>query len=185
MNRGAGRRPVFTSRRDEVEFLHLVGEVSQTCGIEIHAYCLMHNHYHLLVHTPAGGLGQAMQRLAAPYVQRHNRRLNTDGPMFRGRYAALLISEDANLLAVSRYVHLNPVEAGVVARPEQYVPSSYRAYVGLEPAPEWLRLERTLGYFAPGDARAEYQRFVESKGAERDPDNARHRAEAGSDPDRG
>jgi len=162
MNRGAGRRPVFRSAADRTMFLRLLDEVSKIYGVEIHAYCLMANHYHLLVRTPVAGLGRAMRHLDGVYTQRFNHRAETDGALFRGRYKAVLVGEDTYLRCVSRYIHLNPSEAKLVARPEAYEASSYRAYLGLEIAPGWLHTGETLGWFEPGDARQNYRRFVES-----------------------
>jgi len=161
MNRGAAGRPVFRSAADCTMFLQLLGEVSTIYGIEVHAYCLMLNHYHLLLHTPSAGLGRAMRHLDGVYTQRFNRRIETDGALFRGRYKSVLISEDSHLCCVSRYVHLNQVEAKLAARPEEYEASSYRAYLGLEISSPWLHTAATLERFQPGDSRQNYRRFVE------------------------
>jgi REP element-mobilizing transposase RayT len=162
MNRGAGKRLVFRSAYHRAMFLKLLDEVSKIFGIEIHAYCLMGNHYHLLVHTPTAGLGRAMRHLDGVYTQRFNRSVGTDGPLFRGRYKAVLVSAESHLCRVSRYIHLNPVEGQLVAQPEDYEYSSYRAYLGLEEVPPWLHTAETLSRFAPGDVRENYRRFVES-----------------------
>lgn len=162
MNRGAGRRLVFRSSAHRAVFLRLLGEVSRIYGIEVHAYCLMGNHYHLLLCTPTAGLGRAMRHLDGVYTQRFNRLVQTDGPLFRGRYKSVLVSEDSHLCCVSRYIHLNAVEAKLVARPEAYTASSYRAFLGLGSAPCWLHTVETLSRFEPGNARQDYRRFVES-----------------------
>jgi REP element-mobilizing transposase RayT len=162
MNRGAGRRPVFRSAGHQATFLRLLGEISKIYRLEIHAYCLMANHYHLLVRTPVAGLGRAMRHLDGVYTQRFNRSEETDGPLFRGRYKSVLVGEDTYLRCVSRYIHLNPLEAKLVARPDEYGPSSYRAYLGLDRAPAWLHTRETLCWFGPGNARRNYRRFVES-----------------------
>jgi hypothetical protein len=101
-----------------------------------------------------------MRHLDGVYTQRFNRRERTDGPLFRGRYRSVLIDEDSHLASVSRYIHLNPVEAGIVAQPEDHRESSYRAYVGLGRRPAWLNVTETLSRFEPGDARKNYRRFV-------------------------
>jgi REP element-mobilizing transposase RayT len=160
MNRGAGRRRVFESAAHATTFLALLGEISTVYGIEVHAYCLMGNHYHLLLRTPRAGLARAMRHLDGVYTQRFNRSVGTDGPLFRGRYRSVLIGEESHLCCVSRYIHLNPVEAELVARPEAYRDSSYRAYLGLCSGPPWLHFTETLGRFQPGDARENYRRFV-------------------------
>ena len=143
-------------------FLRLLGEVSNIYGIEVHAFCLMGNHYHLLLRTPAAGLGRAMRHLDGVYTQRFNRAVQTDGPLFRGRYRSVLVHEESHLCCVSRYIHLNPVEGKLVSRPEEFGASSYRAYVGLDDVPWWLHAVETLRRFEPGDASRNYRRFVES-----------------------
>jgi putative transposase len=162
MNRGAARRLVFLSSDHREMFLRLLGEVSEIYGIEVHAYCLMGNHYHLLIRTPQAGLAQAMRQLDGVYTQRFNRAVDTDGPLFRGRYKSVLIGEDSHLSCVSRYIHLNPVEAKLVARPDEYHASSYRAFLGLDVGPSWLHTVETLIRFEPGYARPNYRAFVES-----------------------
>jgi hypothetical protein len=121
----------------------------------------MGNHYHLLICTPDGELGRAMRHLGGVYTQRVHRRAGTDGPMFRGRYRAILVDSDAYALQVSRYIHLNPVAAGLVVRPEDHAPSSYRAYVGLEERPAWLRVEPTLQLLGGCATGGRYREFVE------------------------
>lgn len=162
MNRGAGRRLVFRSAAQRAVFLHLLGDVSRIYGIEAHAYCLMGNHYHLLLCTPTAGLGRAMRHLNGVYTQRFNHTERTDGPLFRGRYKSVLIQDDSHLCCVSRYIHLNPLEANLVSRPEEYGASSYRAYVGLDDSPWWLHTGETLRRLAPGNSRESYRRFVEA-----------------------
>jgi REP element-mobilizing transposase RayT len=163
MNRGADRQRIFFFREDRRHFLDLLGVISEIYGIEIHAFCLMPNHYHLLVCTPEAGLGRAMRHLNAVYAQQLNRRTKRDGPVFRGRYTALLIDSDSYQLQVSRYIHLNPVEAGLADQPEAYSDSSYRAYLARERAPDWLHTGAILGRFHAGSlAAGEYRIFVES-----------------------
>jgi REP element-mobilizing transposase RayT len=161
MNRGAGKRLVFQTATHRAVFLQLLDDVSKIFGIEIHAYCLMGSHYHLQLRTPTAGLGRAMRHLNGVYTQRFNRSVRTDGPLFRGRYKAVLVSAESHHSRVSRYIHMNPVEAGLVARPEEYEASSYRAYVGLAPIPPCLRTVETLDRFRPGNASENYRRFVE------------------------
>jgi len=89
MNRGAGRKAIFDYAAHHALFLELLRDIVEMFKVEIHAYCLMDNHYHLLVKTPHANLGRAMRHLNGVYTQRHNRIANTDGPLFRGRYKAL------------------------------------------------------------------------------------------------
>jgi putative transposase len=162
MNRGAGRRPIFKTPAQRAAFLDLLDQISQIFGIEIHAYCLMDNHYHLLICTPEAGLGKAMRHLNGVYTQRFNRLVGTDGPLFRGRYKAILVDADSYLLRVNRYIHLNPVVEGLVSSPAAYPYSSYRAYLGLEATPVWLRTETCLHLFGEAEARQPYRQFVEN-----------------------
>ncbi len=103
-----------------------------------------------------------MRHLDGVYTQRFNRSTGTDGPLFRGRYRSVLVGEDSHLCCVSRYIHLNPTEAGLVVRPEDYPNSSYRVYLGLENGFSWLSTLETLRRFEPGDTRLNYREFVES-----------------------
>ena len=160
MNRGAGRRQVFRGPAEGRLFLDLLGELDETFGVETHAYCLLGNHYHLLLRTPRGNLGRAMRHLGGLFTQRANRLARRDGPIFRGRYKAVLIEAEAHLAAVGRYIHLNPVMAGLVRRPEAWRWSSYPAYLGRVAAPEWLHLEATLAGFGKRGARERYRAFV-------------------------
>jgi putative transposase len=114
MNRGASRQKIFHNFNDFQLFLDLLSETSVRYQIQIHTYCLMSNHYHLLIHTPYANLGKAMRHLDGLYTVRHNRSFGKDGPLFRGRYKAILIEADNYLLHLSRYIHLNPVEAKIV-----------------------------------------------------------------------
>ena len=129
--------------------------------VEIHGFCLMDNYYHLLIHTPEGNLQRAMRHLNGVYTQRYNRLEDTDGPLFRGRYKAILIEPDAYLLNVSRYIHLNPVAAGVTSLAKEYLWSSYRAYIGVEAASEWLQTKFVLNMIGQPQQRKLYRLYVE------------------------
>lgn len=161
MNRGAGRRAIFASDDDRRLFLSLLGELDETFAVETHAYCLLGNHYHLLLHTPRGHLGRAMRHLGGVYTQRVNRRAARDGPLFRGRYKAILVDAESYLLQLGRYIHLNPTSAGLCDRPQDYRWSSYPAYLGAVPAPAWLCREPTLRLLGRTGAAKRYRAFVE------------------------
>ncbi len=161
LNRGASRRGIFRSNRDRQSFLSLLGDIAATFAVEVHAYCLMGNHYHLLIRTPRGNLSRAMRHLNGVYTQRYNRLNRTDGPLFRGRFKAILVDADNYLAALSRYIHLNPITARIVTRAERYPWSSYRAYLGHVNRPDWLHLQPTLALFGERDARRRYHAFVE------------------------
>jgi len=162
MNRGVGRRTIFPCDTLRQQFLSLLADIHDRFAICCHAYCLMSNHYHLMLHTPRGGLSRAMRHLDGVYTQRHNRQQQTDGPLFRGRYKAQLIECGDYLWAVSRYIHRNPLEAGLCRSPTDYPWSSYRFFTGEQGAPAWLYRHRTLRQFRSVD---EYRVFVESEDA--------------------
>ena len=138
MNRGAGRKTIFNSEEEKKQFLLLLSVAHTQFNIQIHAYCLMTNHYHLLIKTPLPNLSRVMRHINGVYTQRYNRLNNTDGPLFRGRYKAILIDSDAYLIHLSKYIHLNPIEARIVDKLGFYKWSSYAAYIGQSPAPKWL-----------------------------------------------
>lgn len=165
LNRVAGRRIVFEDGPSRSLFLALLGELCHRFGTECHAYCLMGNHYHLLLNTPRGNLSAAMQHFDGLLAQRHNRLTGRDGPLFRGRYTARLVEAERYLLGLSCYIHRNPLGAGLVKRPEDYEWSSYRAYLGITEKPEWLETGVILGAMGNADRTREYGALVEGGGS--------------------
>lgn len=141
MNRGAGRQAIFRNNKHREKFLELIDEVSKTYDIELHAYCLMGNHYHLLLHTPLGNLSEGMRHLNSNYTKFYNKHTHRDGPLFRGRYKSIVINGDDYLLKLSRYIHLNPLQAGLVKNLPDYKWSSYPAYIGKTQADDHLMTE--------------------------------------------
>jgi putative transposase len=141
MHRGARREQIF--RRDDhcLLFLNSVDEAVEHHGLEVHAYSLMPNHYHLLVRTPLGNLSRCMRHVNATYTQRLNLKHGWDGPLFRGRFRSQIIEQDGHLDHVFAYIHLNPLRAGLAARLDDSCWTSLRAYLGKERAPKWLRTE--------------------------------------------
>jgi len=125
-----------------------------------HAWCLMDNHYHLVIETVEGNLSRGMRQLNGVYTQKSNRRHQQSGHLFQGRYKAILIDRDSYLLEVSRYVVLNPVRAYMVAQVDDWAWSSYPAMVGQAPVPEWLEVDWLLANF--GERRSiALQRYIE------------------------
>lgn len=161
MNRGAGQQDIFAHDDHRGLFLELLRESHEVYQADIHAYCLMDNHYHLLVSTPKANLNRIMRHINGVYTQRYNRLEKTDGSLFRGRYKAIVVDADAYLLSVSRYIHLNPVAAGMVKKVHAYPWSSYRAYIGNDPSPQWLCTEKTLSMIGSRSQQPRYQQFVE------------------------
>ena len=143
MNRGRRRQCIFHSQTYYHAFLDTLAEAHERFGLVIHGYCLMGNHYHLLLQTPQGNLGRAMRHINGVYTQRYNRLKRTDGPLFRGRYKAILVDKDSYLLPLARYIHRNPVETKppLVNSLEAYPWSSYPAYINHTKGPEWLSRE--------------------------------------------
>ena len=158
MNRGAGRREIFHDRIDREIFLQTIGEACKQFCIEIHAYCLMGNHYHLLMKTPEANLSRVMRHINGVYTQRYNRLKKTDGPLFRGRYKAILVDSDAYLLHLSKYIHLNPLSAGIVDCLAEYEWSSYSAYIDRVKAPTWLVRDEIYGQLTGSEQKAEHYR---------------------------
>ncbi len=161
--RGNEKKAIFIDERDCERFLGILAELSQRFSTIIHGYVLMGNHYHLLIETPRPNLSRAMHYLNAAYTGYFNRRHSRVGHLLQGRYKALLIEKDRYLLAVSRYIHLNPVRAAAASGPEEYLWSSYSAYIGKGEAGEWLHCDAVLGHYSRNrsQARRLYKRFVE------------------------
>lgn len=160
--RGDRREPIYEDDQDRTEFLCLLSAVSQQHNWLCHAYCLMGNHYHLLVETPEGNLSRGMRQLNGVYTQKHNRRHGRVGHVFQGRYKAILVEKESYLLELARYIVLNPVRARMVHTPVEWPWSSYRATVGLEAPPAGVHVDWTLAAFGDerGKAIDEYKELV-------------------------
>lgn len=161
--RGDRREDIFEDDQDRRMFLSTLGQVVAQFNWICHTWCLMDNHYHLLIQTPDGNLSKGMRQLNGVYTQASNRRHRRVGHLFQGRFKAILVDSDAYLLELSRYVVLNAVRAGRVKKPADWPWSSYRASVGLEPAAPWLAVDGLLAQFAKRRSLAQqrYARFVE------------------------
>jgi len=157
MNRGRARQKIFLKEEDYQNFLSTVAEAHDLWGVEVFAYCLMGNHYHICLRTPEGNLSRVMRHLDGLYTQRFNRAHRRDGALFRGRYKAVVVDGEEYLAALVRYIHLNPVEAGLVKEPQAYKWSSHRAYLRPHKAPGWLKVGEVLKGFR--DVR-EFHQFV-------------------------
>ena len=169
MNRGDRREPIFKDDPDRNRFLETLAEACIKAGWQVHAYCLMANHFHLVVETPQASLVAGMKWFLGTYTSRFNRRHKLFGHLFSGRYKALIVegSGDGYLRTVCDYVHLNPVRAGLLTaeqRLNDYGWSSYRAYVqAVSKRPVWLRVDRLLGELGiQRDDAAGRRRFAEA-----------------------
>ncbi len=167
--RGDRRELIFEDDVDREGFLELLGQVVADFNWVVHAYCLMSNHYHLLVETPDANLGKGMRQLNGVYTQNSNRRHRRSGHVFQGRDKAILVDRESYLLELARYIVLNPVRAGMVKAPGDWPWSSYAAMLGWQDAPDWLATDGLLAAFSKqrAAARRHYARFVdEGIGAE-------------------
>lgn len=161
-SRGNARQDIFLDDKDRARFLEALGRVVDRFGWICHAYCLINNHYHLLIETPMANLSRGMQLLNGIYTQRFNRRHGRVGHVLQGRFKAILVEKESHLLELTRYVVLNPVRAKVVRHPRQYRWSSYRATAGETEPPEFLCVDWILSQFdeKPERARTAYRQFV-------------------------
>jgi REP element-mobilizing transposase RayT len=150
MNRGRRREEVFLSRTDYESFLEVLRETPVGWNIKVAAYCLMPNHYHLLVTTPEGNISRCMRHINGVYTQRFNRQHQADGQVFRGRYKAVLVEADNHLLEVLRYIHRNPIRAGLAGTVDDYPWSSHRGYVSSARKWAWLEKDLPSGTGSPG-----------------------------------
>lgn len=159
-SRGNEQKDVYKNRRDREQFLSYLESAAERYGAIIHAWCLMSNHYHLLLETPGGNLSQIMRHINGAYTTYFNVKRKRAGHLFQGRYKAILVDADAYVAELSRYIHLNPVRAGMVKKPEEHEWSSYRQYVGLAEPSAWLTTDFILGCFNGKSAERSYQEFV-------------------------
>jgi REP element-mobilizing transposase RayT len=158
MNRGAGRQPVFFADEDRLLFGRLLGLAHDRFGVEVHGYCLMTNHHHLLLRCPNGHLSEAMQLIGSVYTREVNDRVGRDGPLFRGRFRSITITSDDQLLRTIRYLHRNPLDVAGITTPAEYRWSSHRTYLGWRRPPAFVRVDEVLAHF-DGD-RDLFDRFV-------------------------
>jgi putative transposase len=159
--RGNRLNAIYRDDTDRRVWLEVLGLVCERFHFVVHAYCLMTNHFHLMVETVEGNLAQGMRQLNGMYSQRVNRRHNLVGHVFQGRYHAVLVQKEAHLLELARYIALNPVRAGIVLRHEEWRWSSYHAMLDDRSAPLWLDTEWLLGQFGYGnDAVEAFRKFV-------------------------
>jgi putative transposase len=168
INRGNAGEDLFISRYDRERFYAYLGKAVERYGIKIHAYCLMTNHYHLLVETPQANLSRTMKWINVSYAAYFNRKRNRKGHLFQGRFKSILVQADEYLKHLSRYIHLNPLRAGMVNDISAYEWSSYPALSGRINAPKWLETSWLLGLFGSNRKKASqrYRDFVEKAAAE-------------------
>jgi putative transposase len=145
---------VFEKDADRAAFLALLAQAMLRFDAQVLAYCLLPDHYHLLLYTRQGNLSRLMRHLGGVYTQYHHRLSRSDGPLFHGRFKAILVDREAHLLDVCRYVELNPLRLGLAAAPELWPWSSFREHAGLDVAPLWLDAVGLWSYVIGREARS-------------------------------
>lgn len=161
--RGNDRKKIFFTKLDHEKFLEYIKEAKKKYGILVHSYVLMSNHYHLIIETPNANLSKAMQYINGSYTTYVNTKRKRSGHLFQGRYKAIIVDIDNYLLELSRYIHLNPVRAKMVEKPEEYTYSSYKAFISNK-REEALTNELLMGMIGKNsnESKREYKAFVES-----------------------
>ncbi len=162
MSRGTAKADIFLDDSDRNCFLDILSEVVERCSWVCHSYCLMNNHYHILIETPMGNLSQGMHLLNTFYCKRFNEKYGRVGHLLQGRFTSFLIEDDGYFMSVCRYTSLNPVLSGLCAHPENWQWSSYGPTAGLCSAPDFLETSYILRFFDndTNRAREAYIRFV-------------------------
>jgi putative transposase len=169
--RGNAKQNIFLDDKDRYKFLDWLEDVVDIHNIVCHGYCLMDNHFHLLIETPDANLSTAMRDLNGNYSQGFNYRHDRSGHLFQGRYKANVIEKETYLLEVMRYVVLNPVRAGLVDHPRKWRWSSFNPTSGTANVPDWLDVDWVLGNFSDQrkSAQVEFRKFVKDGIGGRDP----------------
>ena len=157
MARGNEKALIYLGEHDRLAFLEILGRTVSRFGWLCQSYCLMGNHFHLLLQTPEPNLPRGAQQLKSSYAQWFNKRHGRTGHLFGGRYKAILIQQDAHLLEVFRYIALNPVRGGLCNDPRAWEWSAHGALAGHAAAPKFLAVRRARAWF---DSASEYERFV-------------------------
>jgi len=161
-SRGDRQEDIYLIDADRLAYLKTLGKVCERFNWIIHAYCLMDNHYHLLIETPESNLSKGMRQLNGVYTQYFNRTHKRAGHVYQGRYKAIIIQKESYLLEVARYIVLNPVRARMVRAAKDWAWSSYRATAGQATPPVWLNDEWIIAHFARRKSIAieRYRQFV-------------------------
>ncbi len=170
-SRGNQREQIFWDNKDREKFENILRRTKERYSYLLHAYALMDNHYHLLIETPYANIKQVMQNINTSYTVYVNKRHKRTGHLLQGRYKAFIIDKESYLLELGRYIHLNPVRAGIVIRPEDYRWSSYRQYIYRNNKEAITDTADTLYSFSKKQAIAvkKYQEFVSAGIKEKTP----------------
>ncbi len=162
MSRGINRNNIFFENDDRYNFLDILKQATENYTIECHAYCLMGNHYHLVIHTPLGNISDAMHYINNMHTRYVNKQQNRTGPLFRNRYHAILMSDEAYLLRVVRYIHQNPLKAKFVEDLKKYRWSSYLYYIEDIFTHDWLVQDQVKMRFRNLKYNGSFEKFTES-----------------------
>ncbi len=162
IQRGIERKNIFISNTDRFKFLSYLDQAYNGYGAIFHTYALMDNHYHLILQTPRANLSKIMHFLNTSYAAYFNTKRKRVGPLYQGRYKAILVQEDEYLHHLSRYIHLNPVRVKIVKDPIEYPWSSYKYFASSDKPPHWLNISFILSMFDKNSAKAKtlYKKFV-------------------------
>jgi REP element-mobilizing transposase RayT len=160
--RGNERKNIFLDKKDFEKFLYYLNVVYERYKTIVYSFALLDNHYHLLIETPHANLSKMMRDLNGHYTIYFNKRHKRNGHLFQGRFKSILVDKDNYLLALSRYIHLNPVRAGITSKPENYSNSSMSYYMCKSGVPPWLNVDFVLEPFGDSfqEKRNAYRRFV-------------------------
>ncbi|MDY7030116.1 MAG: transposase, partial [Spirochaetota bacterium] len=159
---GIEQKQIFATAGDRLRFFHYLGKAHTRYGLIVHSFVLMTTHYHLILETPRSNLSQIMHYLNMSYAAYFNSVRKRLGPVFRGRFKAILVQQDEYLHQLSRYIHLNPVRAGIVRDPLKYQGSSLKFFLTGCQKPKWLETDLILSIFDdnPRRARKLYRDFI-------------------------
>jgi len=162
MNRGRRSENIFSDKKDYLVFINVIKESVELWNVYVAAYCLMPNHYHILIQTPDANLSRCMRHINGVYTQRYNRLHDCDGQMFRGRYQSILVDADSYLLQLVRYIHRNPLKAGLAENLKSYAWSSHKGYLSDAKQWNWLHKNFILSQFSRDktESRKRYNQFV-------------------------
>jgi REP element-mobilizing transposase RayT len=169
MNRGRRGEDIFVSKEDYWSFINLLKELNEVFNVNIAAYCLMPNHYHLLVQTPDANLSRSMRHLNGIYTQRYNRKHGCDGQLFRGRYKSILVESDSYALELVRYIHRNPLDSGLIDNLQKYPWSTHKIYLSDAKKWKWVYKDYILKLFSKSKPESVklYKQFVLKETPER------------------
>jgi REP element-mobilizing transposase RayT len=180
-SRGNQKLPIFHTDDDRYFYLKCLREAHEKFAVIVHVYCLMPNHYHLILETPLANLSSMMHFLNTSYTIYFNKKNKRCGHLFQGRYKSILIEAESYAQELSRYIHLNPVRSEIVDLPEQFPWSSYRAYMGFAMPEKWLETGFILSLFGthPDAARRSYDAFVKEGIGKQASDSIKHAMRTG------